>query len=652
MSIWISEWVPMLAVIVLLMAPGLVLALAAGQRAMSVLTLAPSLSVAIISVAGIVAPAIGLRWGVIPVAIVAALSSGTTLGIRYYVCRKLNQPLTSSVTGFKFSKVALISLVFGSMVIGYRLARIFVDPNFVSQTADNIFHLNAVQFIVENGNASSLTAAAAGGNPSSFYPAAWHGIVALIVQCTGASIPIAASVVNLFVGAMVWPLSMWFLCNTIFGKSKISNFSFAILISCFSAFPYLLIDWGVLYPNFLGLAALPAVVGILLLLSKLSAASPPHIVILSWLALISLAGITLSHPNSIISLLVIVTPLLIIKIARRIKVDLRTSIIRKPLPLVGIFLFIAFFMIIWVYLRPFPISSFNTWPPYQSTAQALGEVLLASHSARGAAWGVGVLLCTGILVASKSVEHRWMVLSFSLWSFLFIVVTAWPPSPVRTLISGGWYDDYKRIAAGMVVVSLPLAILGLDFLVQRSRSTFRTCFPRTSPLASVVPGIVIGIAVFSSSHVGPIRQASLAANENYSLAAGSPIMSEDERMLYSEIPRLVDDNKLIAGNPWDGSAWAFMVSGHDVLFPHVLTTMTDDKLTIAKSLRLAKFDPEVCEAVNRLNVGYVLNSSELIYLPGNPNNENYPGISDVSGVPGFQLVGSVGLNSLYKITAC
>ena len=129
-------------------------------------------------------------------------------------------------------------------------------------------------------------------------------------------------------------------------------------------------------------------------------------------------------------------------------------------------------------------------------------------------------------------------------------------------------------------------------------------------------------------------------------------MSMDEFKLYSELTDLVPADSVIAGNPWDGSAWAYFVSGRHVLYPHVLAAMNDDKNLLARSLRNASTDPAVCEAAKRLHVGYAINSDELIYLPGNPNNQAYPGLEHLEQVSGFQLIAQVGSNRLYKLTAC
>lgn len=655
MAVWMAAWLPFVFALLVLTLPGGMIAAAAGQRSMNLVALAPVLSISVLSVSAIAAPMVGLSWGPVAAGLGTLLTAGATLLLRTGLTRRSGWSRRETTWGFAFSPAAGVALAVGGGVLLYRLARIFENPEYVSQTADNVFHLNAVRYILETGSASSLTVGAAGGSAPSFYPAAWHGIAALIVDNSGASIATAVACLNLVLGAVVWPLSMWFFCRTLVGGSTAMNVGFGVLISSFSAFPYLLVDWGVIYPNYLGMAALPAVAGLGVLIFRNNLAHAPQGILLSWLGLIALTGVSLGHPNSVLCVIVILGPYLVSRIFRR---SVIVSIAEGTMPRrtakivagLGVAVGIG---VAWIVLRPFPFTSFDiTWPPYQSSAQALGEAFFTTHSARGAAWGTGVLLIVGLVLAVSHRGYRWLAGSFLIWTLLTVAVSAWQPSILRAFLTGGWFDDYKRIAAGLVIVALPLSLLGF---IGVSRGIAKLISRR--PALNAVPGnvvsmLLIAVPVFVIAHAGAIRDASIAANRNYSLGPGSPIMSADEFTLYEELPALVPDDKVVAGNPWDGSAWAYFVSGKRVLFPHVLAAMDEDEALIARSFRTAASDPAVCAAAERLNVEYAINSDELIYLPGNPNNQAYPGLADLDSAPGFQLVSEVGANRLYKLVAC
>jgi hypothetical protein len=654
-EVWAGAWAPFFLALLILSVPGAIVAAAAGLRSMTAVALAPLLSISVLSVSAIAAPFVGLPWNAVAVIVGTLLTAGATWVLRVVIAKRLGWRTAEIRWAYALTPATAIGIAGGSAVLLYRLARIFGSPNFVSQTADNVFHLNAVRYIMESSSASSLTVGGAGGNGPSFYPAAWHGIAALIVESSGVSIPEAVACLNLVIGAMVWPLSMWFLCRSLFGDSTALNVGFAVLISSFSAFPYLLVDWGVLYPNYLGMAALPAIAGVGLLLCRAGSLSSKRGIMLPWLGLIGLAGISLSHPNSVICLIVILVPRLVLRAVGQTKfaVLASRSVKRPVFKIVAALGLAAAISAAWIILRPFPFTSFNiTWPPYQSSAQAIGEALFTTHSEKGAAWATGFLLIVGLSLALTHRGYRWLAGSFLFWTLLLVAATAWQPSALRAFLTGGWFDDYKRIAAGLVLVSLPLALLGfiaLFRIVSRyiGRLKWASRGLQVAASLALIAGPVLLIA-----HTGAIRTASVDASSNYSLGPGSPILSADEFKLYESLSTVVKDDEVIAGNPWDGSAWAYFVSGKHVLYPHVLAAMNPDEELIAKSLNTAASSPAVCAAARRLHIGYAINSDELIYLPGNPNNQAYPGLEGLDKAPGFQLVAEVGANRLYKLVAC
>ena len=655
MSEWFAAWLPFLIALLIVTLPGLCVGLAAGLRSMAVVSLAPLLSLGVESFSAVVAPFLGLGWGPVPVAVGTVVTGLATWALRAVADRKLGYARRDLGLCYAPSVVSAAALGVAGAVILYRLARIFAEPSYVSQTADNVFHLNAVRYVLDASDASSLTLGAASGGAPSFYPAAWHGLAGLIVQMSGSSIPVAVACLNLVIGCLIWPLSMWFLCRTLFGGSTVVNVGFAVLVGSFSAYPYLLIDWGVIYPNYLGLAALPAVLGIVVLLFRTGRGAGQRRIALAWLGLIGLAGVTLSHPNSLLTAIVLAVPYVIARLLRGGFLSHAKSLNNRASGAIRLALVAAAAAVIvvaWVVLRPFPFTSFNiTWPPYQSAAQAVGETVLTTHSGRDAAWATGILLLVGLWSACAHRGYRWMAWSFGAWVILFVAVTAWQPSIVRALLTGGWYDDFKRIAAGSVLITLPLALFGFVVLYRTLRKGFsRARLPRG--VATVVCLVLLAVPTAMWAQTGPIRTAAVEANKNYNLRPGSPIMSSDEQELYAELPRLVPADAVIAGNPWDGSAWAYMVSGRHVLYPHVIPFMDPDKELIAESLRDAQSNPAVCEAAKKLNVRYVITSDELIYLPGNPNNTKYPGLEHLDQSPGFVEVARVGANRLYELKAC
>ncbi len=71
--------------------------------------------------------------------------------------------------------------------------------------------MNAIRWIQEHGDASSLTlgAVSAADQQPAFYPAGWHDFVSLIYSTMGTSIATATIVTVLLAAGILWPARWW-----------------------------------------------------------------------------------------------------------------------------------------------------------------------------------------------------------------------------------------------------------------------------------------------------------------------------------------------------------------------------------------------------------------------------------------------------------
>ena len=78
-----------------------------------------------------------------------------------------------------------------------------------------------------------------------------------VAQLTHAPIVVSASSVALVTAGLIWPLGCIFLARTVFGPSRTVTYAAAFGSVAFSAFPFWLMGYGVLWANLLGQALLP-----------------------------------------------------------------------------------------------------------------------------------------------------------------------------------------------------------------------------------------------------------------------------------------------------------------------------------------------------------------------------------------------------------
>jgi hypothetical protein len=655
---WFSVIPVAVACLLLLFLPGTVLVLALGLRNPAFVAVAPLLTVSVIAITAIIAPYLGLPWSVIPV-----LAATCFLAVVLFLLRKIPglrqpaRPWRSAFGGRMVMPLLVVTgFVFGAGSIAVQLHAAFGRPENISQTFDNVFHLNAIRYVLETGNASSLTLTAMtnGDNPPYFYPAAWHGLASLLIQITGASLPVAVNVLNLCVAATVWTLGCMFLVRSLVGSNPYAIAAAGVLAAGFGSFPILLLDFGVLYPNFLSVSMLPAALGCVSLFfgtSQLGSIGP---VARYMLAPTAALGVAIAHPNGVMSLLALSVPILLASWAC-LAIDRRRS--NKPFALtvfagIGLLATLGVIAVLWQYIRP-PAAA-AAWLPVQSQGQAVGEVLTNSAMQRPAAWAVSVLMVLGLIFVVKRSSTIWIAGSFLIIAVLFIVVSAGSTVWLRDLLTGVWYNDSYRLAALLPVTGAALAAVGAGSVIQalqvRLMSTTNPLVrqsARPSMAYAVVP--VVLLAVVALIQARPMITPVLSAQANYSTSPDSPLVSSDEMALITELDDYVPVDATVAVNPWTGGAMAFAIADRNTTSKHTLTTYTKSTELLNDRLRDAATDPSVCPAARADNVRYVLDFGTREVHGG---NHGFEGLQIPDATPGFRLLAQHGEAKLFEVTAC
>lgn len=624
---------------------------------MSLVTVAPAVTVSIVAVAALAAPIVSLRWSLIPVAIVTGIIAVVALGVTRSVFK--GYAVSGSRTTNWLAGVGhTAAMGAAAFLIGRRIIAVFGTPESFSQTFDNVFHLNAVRYIQETGSGSSFAVSSMTGG--TFYPSAWHDLVALLAELTGASVPVAVNITNLLVASVVWPLGCIFLARTILGHRVVVSVSAGILSAAFGAFPLLLLDHGVLYPNFLGNALLPVVIGL-----GLGALGLGHKITesrtVSWLLLFAaLPGLTLAHPGSTMALLVLMLPpLLFIWFGSTRRIVVRSK--RRWLALVCMVAVllagIAALGVVWSAARPGEAP----WQPFETAGRAVGEVITSSAIGRPVSWVVMTLTVAGTVSVILRRKQLWLIGMYVVIAGLFVVVASSPFGPVRTFITGVWYNDPPRLASLLPVAILPLATVGAvlcwdKWIVPLFARLASVSKPETPPRQAVLRGypltvvavVVSGILGYSTQQAN-LREAQTSAAAAYRLTDDAPLVSTDELSLMKRIPAEVPENATMIGNPWNGSALAYAFSGRKLLQLHLLGEVPADATTVFDGLSEANTDPAVCPVVRRLRISYVLDFGHKELFGW---DHGYRGLDDLVTAGVAQLVDSEGQAKLYKLTAC
>lgn len=652
---WLDAAPALLITLLILILPGIAVGLVLRLRIFDALALAPLITVTLISVSAIAAPILGAAWniGVLIVATVAAL---LVAGL-FRVLEQRFRPRSAQRSPFSrellYGGAALIAF----LLIGRQVVRVIGAPENFSQTFDNNFHLNAVRYVMETADASSLTLGSmtSGDQPPSFYPAAWHALTALVVQLSGVPLTAGVSVVSIAIAAVIWPLSLLFAVRQLTRLVPAAVLGAGVLAGSFAAFPLLLLNFGVLYPNLLSLSMVPAGLALVAVVLKQAPAAVLDAPRAWLLAALTLPGIAVSHPNGIMTLMALALPILIAAYVIHLRglVLGKAPVIRYIIPTVLFAGAWVVVIVLWIFLRPEAEAAF--WGPVQTVPQAVGEALLNGTMGSPAAWLISVLVILGIVACIRQPRLLWVAGAYVVAVALFAVCSGTPISDTRMFLTGVWYNDSNRLAAVLPLAAAPLAVLGLNLLLKplteaagtavgRSRMT-RTAAGATSAVLAFVPALVLLPLTQGKSIETEIAEGRV----NYITTPETSLVDSDELALLNELDELVPEDAVIAVNPWNGGSLAYALAGRETTHKHIFSTSTPAQEIIDASLKEAGDTPGVCEAAESVGVDYVLDFGDREVHGG---DHPYPGLDGLDTDDDFRLVANVGSARLYEFIGC
>ncbi|WP_248241234.1 DUF6541 family protein [Microbacterium kunmingense] len=634
------EFIPvLLATFVLLWLPGMAVGAALRLRGAWLVAASAPLTVSLVSVAAVIAPWLGLPWGLPPVLGLTALAVVAALAwSRWVTPCPVRLPSRSFATA--------IGAVLGGATIAFVLFRSIGDPGWISQRYDNFFHLNAIEFVIDTGNASPLWL----GNMTSpeglpFYPSGWHALASLIVQLTGASAASATNALIFVIAALVWPLGVMLLTRTMLGSRPMLVVGSGVLAASLPAFPYLPLHYGVLYPLFLGLACVPVILASAFRLLRPGPQFGPRMFWVLMLVLL-VPGTAIAHPGALLAFLALSVPF-VVGFAIHGFVTGRS---RRWLWLVALGGYVGFgILVLWI-VRP-PLSQIY-WPRIERFPQAIGEVVSAAVYEYPAATVVALLILVGAYSAVRRPTYaRWMILGMAgIGATLYAIVAGSDIETLRMWLTGPWYNNAPRLASVWAVGVVPLAVLGLNtvsrFVGRRIGAV--ALRRRTSRLSKVTLAVVGGVLLVLTQGEA-IRQAAADIEFTYELRAGGPILTPDEYALMHRISALVPEGEVIAANPWTGASFAYGISGRRVLMPHLLMDETDAAHVINTEFDSQGDSPQVCDALAETDVRFILDFGPEEFMP---NEGDYSGLDELANSPFVELVAEEGEARLYRVVSC
>lgn len=671
MSTWWAVVPAVLAAIVVVLGPGLI-ALAPLRMPMIMrMALSGAASVFLIGSAGILFAAVGLPYAAWQPFALAGIMGLLILAVRSWAPRP-----AASIAPARWA--IIVTWACSAAVIGVIAFVAVPSPDRISQTYDNVFHLSAIASILDHGNASSLTLRTLIETASSFgfYPAGWHTIVASVVQISGASVPIAVNASWLIVAAVLWLPGVAWLAQVILSRSDPTVVAMIALPvgTAFAAMPYALLVWGTLYPTLLATAVLPAAIAVTLVVARrlVRPGTPRSAWLWSVGALVVVTGaVAFGQPRVLASgVLLLLIPAVVaatgwVRRGWRIGGRRRRDVIRSAVVAgVGLLLGLAaaaWYLVFSLGLFTRPLDD-RLGGPQARAAQSIGDgvwqVLLQAWPTGDGRVVFPALLLAAAMMAGAVVLLRDRRTMWVVWAFLLVAVmyvaSAGSDDVVTKLATALWYKDKFRLSSLLPVLGVTIVTAGVLWAARRIR--VRRHSPEASvsaprPRAAIIAAWLVATGSAITLIFGGVSGAVGDVFRMPASDARGEVVSQTQIDFFASLSRVVPAGQRVLGDPWDGSAWTRVFGEREPVFPHVNGQWDADRLTVAWHLAEIDTNPEVCAALDRLDVRYVTYSPHE-FGGGDPSGNHFPGPHQAVEAGLFTLVASDADTSLYRIDQC
>ncbi|MFB9163325.1 DUF6541 family protein [Arthrobacter psychrochitiniphilus] len=648
--------------------PGFVLARGLGARGFFSTAMAPLASCGVIGVSGIIGGVTHISWSIWLVAGVTIACTAAGWFLRLLFRDKLLPVARSS--GGPVLSWATVLLVLGTSapMVAKKLLPAMGTPDSFAQVYDNIFHLNAIRYIIETGNASSLTLGnmSTGRSGISIYPSVWHSLSALVAQLASVNVFVAENAVTIAVTALVWPFACIALVRGVIGPKIIATVVAGILSTSFWVFPFQIIQWGPLFPNTLAYSILP--IAVLLLasafgLTRERMADPFTVVTLF---AVSVAAMFLTQPNGFSAMLAFSVPMVLGLWIRTLIQSLRSENRTQNVLLTlawGLAALVTF-VIIWKAL----LLGYDDWKPSRSLGEAVKDVATGGLLGRNFTWLASMFAAVGLLVILIKRRGWWMIACMAVAGGLYVTAVWAPMGAFRHTITGSWYQDPYRLAALVPLFTIVLASVGADglaigvgSLLKRLALRFggRAASLSQKPSAALqsIAGLlvlVLGLAVMVpltlQTNQKGMKMITKKISQSWSYKPGW-IVSSPEYILMSRLDSEVPPNAVIAVDPFNGGSLAYAISGRKVTQYHLNPSPSKDLLLVAQNLATASHGSETCKLANELNIRFVLDFGSF-YMLDVPAAKKYPGFVEIQNAPALKLIDQQDHAKLYEVVGC
>ena len=622
---WLQAVGPAAVALVVMAGPGWWLARMLGFSRLDRLALAAPLGVPIVVCAAVAADMAGITWSRGGSAAVVLIAMTVLSLVARSINRRAGAVSPKQDSTSCYGVMAGLGIVMAGTV--WKVVKGVPAPESLSSEPDVQFHLLAITHLLDEGTGSPLRSGEVHyyGDPS-FYPGGFHSVAATVATWSGAEAVVAAHVVLVVCGAVVWPTGVIvFVARTVSGSPWVLAAAGSLALTAVLG-PIAMLSIGAPWANLMSAALVPGTLLPLGMLARHSDVPGLRTAVAAAVPVVmGTTGAALAHPNGAYSVALLGAAMLGPVVPRWGRGWVMTYVAG----LAGV-------VVCWIVpVNPAMLGTSVSVDDSDRRAVLVllknGDVPLWSGGVVAVLTLVGVVigLRTGRLAAGLSL--MWVVTAFlalvlQLGNVLPVAALTWP-----------WFSGYFRIATMVSFTVVVVASLTVAWMVARlaGRSgrlaVWVGCAATVGLAGMALPAAAAGERLVRFSYAPDSPHAYL-----------TPAEASDLRTLAREL-KPVDR---VAVDPARGGVFLGLY-GPGVVPVGPFYEWTREIELVATRLDEASTVPEVCAAARELGVTHALVGGGRAET--NTEIPPYPGIDRVPTGAGFRLMARRGPFRLFEL---
>ncbi len=608
----------LLLAVLLLVAPGAMVARACRLRVPVAVAVGPPLTYGVVALAIVPLGAVGIPWNAWTAFFALAVVTTVAACLPWLLNRYRDRDAEPRTVSCRPALAVAVGVLLGAALIA--IAALMGLPHWQSipSTWDAVWHANTVRWILDTGQASPTHMGELRNvetHDALYYPSTFHALAAVFSQLTGSAPTTAYTLSSVAAAVWLFPVSAavltWKLLRERFGEGQTAGAAAtaAALSASFTAIPYVEFDTASM-PN---LAAYGVAVPTMALV--MSAVGHRDRIALAVLALLGVFSVHIT--GGVVTVLFVVAWWLVDALWHPVRSRLSDFIALALIALPTVCLLLPQFAGV---LQQAEIIEGHAFVTHEGKKRGLIDALV-QHTRHLNDFPIQWVLIVAAGIGALVLLYKKIWWPLVVWFGLVVCIVhssapfGGPLGALTAKFSDLFYSDPRRLSAVVAILLAPAAGIGVFVLVSAAvrglaslagdRAGRPAVRRRATAAVLIIVTVVIGVCY--------LPRGRFLFGEKYD----SVIIDAEDLEAFAYLATLPGARDTLIGNAnTDGTAWMYAVSGLHPLWTHydypvqqgpgyhrfIFWAYADD----------ADTDPRVAEAVKALDIRYVLTSTPVV----------------------------------------